>query len=114
MISIQWSASLRGSGLGCLIRYKKPLNHEVVIWCGDEFSFMWVHNAMKGGRMMCFARQKSGCQFPDKLKGKPADCTRRQIKECHGSIKKHPCVPRRVKRSSCTQEERKKIDQIFC
>jgi hypothetical protein len=60
--------------------------------------FMSGHNEMKGGGMMCFARQKSGCQFPDKLKGKPTDCTRKQIKECHGSVKKHPCVPRKSKK----------------
>jgi hypothetical protein len=48
--------------------------------------------------MMCFARQKSGCKFPDKLKGKPKDCTPNQIKECHGSIRKHPCVPKKSKK----------------
>lgn len=48
--------------------------------------------------MMCFAGQKSGCQFPDKLKGKPKDCTPKQIKECHGSVRKHPCVPKKNKK----------------
>ncbi len=47
---------------------------------------------------MCFDTQKSGCQFPDKLKGKPIDCTPKQIKECHGSIGKHPCVPKKSKK----------------
>jgi hypothetical protein len=49
-------------------------------------------------RMMCFAGQKSGCQFPDKLKGKLTDCTPKQIKECHGSVKKHPCLPKKNKK----------------
>ena len=43
---------------------------------------------------MCFAGQKSGCQFPDKLKGKPTDCTPKQIKECHGSVSKYLRVPK--------------------
>lgn len=30
------------------------------------------------------------CEHPDKLKGKPQDCTPVQIKECHGDVKKHP------------------------
>lgn len=32
------------------------------------------------------------CQQPDRLKGKPADCTPQQIRECHGDEKDHPCV----------------------
>ena len=31
------------------------------------------------------------CEKPDKLKGKPEECTPVQIKECHGDEKKHPC-----------------------
>ena len=31
------------------------------------------------------------CEQPDKLKGKPQECTPAQIKECHGDDKKHPC-----------------------
>jgi hypothetical protein len=48
--------------------------------------------------MMCFAKQKNGCQFPDKLKGKQTDCTPIQIKQCHGSVEKHPCIPKKNKR----------------
>ena len=48
--------------------------------------------------MMCFARQKNGCQHPDKLKGKPTDCTPKQIKECHGSVRMHPCLPKKSKK----------------
>lgn len=31
------------------------------------------------------------CQQPEKLKGKPGECTPVQIRECHGDEKKHPC-----------------------
>jgi len=32
------------------------------------------------------------CEKPDKLKGKPEECTPVQIKECHGDVKNHPCA----------------------
>jgi ArsR family transcriptional regulator len=31
------------------------------------------------------------CEHPEKLKGKPDECTPVQIKECHGDVKQHPC-----------------------
>ncbi len=31
------------------------------------------------------------CQQPEKLKGKPEECTLEQIKECHGDEKGHTC-----------------------
>ena len=30
------------------------------------------------------------CQQPEKLKGKPEECTLEQIRECHGE-NEHPC-----------------------
>jgi hypothetical protein len=46
---------------------------------------------------MC-AQKKNECQFPEKLKGKPEECSPEQIRECHGEEKKHPCVqPKREK-----------------
>ena len=33
------------------------------------------------------------CQKPEQLKGKPQDCSSEQIQECHGDVKKHPCLP---------------------
>ena len=35
------------------------------------------------------------CQQPDRLKGKPGECTPEQIRECHGDEKDHPCVPKK-------------------
>ncbi len=32
------------------------------------------------------------CQRPEKLKGKPSECSPEQIKECHGDVKDHPCL----------------------
>ena len=41
---------------------------------------------------MCKAESKKDCEHPDKLKGKPEECTPEQITECHGDVKEHPCV----------------------
>jgi hypothetical protein len=38
---------------------------------------------------MCCGESK--CQKPEKLKGKPEECSPERIKECHGDVKKHPC-----------------------
>ncbi|MEW6666369.1 MAG: metalloregulator ArsR/SmtB family transcription factor [Thermodesulfobacteriota bacterium] len=37
------------------------------------------------------------CQKPEKLKGKPEECTPQQIKDCHGDVKNHPCAGERGK-----------------
>jgi hypothetical protein len=39
-----------------------------------------------------------GCQKPDRLKGKPGECSPEQIRECHGDTAEHPCVTRKVRR----------------
>ncbi|NPV81782.1 MAG: winged helix-turn-helix transcriptional regulator [Firmicutes bacterium] len=31
------------------------------------------------------------CERPEKLKGKPGECSPEQIEECHGDKKDHPC-----------------------
>jgi len=40
----------------------------------------------KEGAKMCDCK----CQYPEKLTGKPEECTPEQIKECHGD-EEHPC-----------------------
>ncbi len=45
--------------------------------------------------MCCCNDKKRGCQKPEKLKGKPEDCTAKQIEKCHGKGKDHPCAPRK-------------------
>jgi len=37
------------------------------------------------------------CEYPEKLKGKPEECTLEQIKECHGDME-HPCVEEKEKK----------------
>lgn len=41
----------------------------------------------KEGRIVCDTK----CQYPERLKGKPEECTPEQIKICHGD-KEHPCA----------------------
>ncbi len=41
-----------------------------------------------------FAMCKDCCQKPDRLKGKPEECTNEQIRECHGNEKDHLCMPK--------------------
>lgn len=38
---------------------------------------------------------KCCCEHPEKLKGKPEDCSPEQIKECHGDSGDHPCVSKK-------------------
>jgi len=40
---------------------------------------------------MCEEEKNIICEHPEKLKGKPGECTPEQIKECHGDVEKHPC-----------------------
>ena len=35
---------------------------------------------------------KECCEHPEKLKGKPAECSEEQINECHGDTKDHSCL----------------------
>ncbi len=34
---------------------------------------------------------QSCCERPEKMKGKPEECSAEQIRECHGDAKEHPC-----------------------
>jgi hypothetical protein len=41
------------------------------------------------------SKKEKACEHPEKLKGKPGECTPEQIRECHGDDKKHCCVTKR-------------------
>lgn len=56
---------------------------------------------------MCKAESKKGCEHPEKLKGKPEECTPEQIKECHGETREHPCVEKNSLASGFGEEMRK-------
>ena len=51
---------------------------------------MKVNNNLFRSRNM--SNEKSQCQKPDQLKGKPEDCSPEQIKKCHGDTQDHPCT----------------------
>ena len=45
---------------------------------------------------MCGPSDKDRCcGHPEKLKGKPEECSPEQIKECHGDAKEHTCCSRK-------------------
>jgi len=41
---------------------------------------------------MCSGKTK--CQRPKDLNGKAEECSREQVRKCHGDVRKHPCVKR--------------------
>lgn len=47
---------------------------------------------MKGVMEMCKSNSRKGCEHPERLKGKPEECSPEQIKECHGEVVEHLCV----------------------
>jgi ArsR family transcriptional regulator len=52
-------------------------------------------NKKKEGATMCACK----CEHPEKLKGgDPKKCSPKQIEECHGTKKSHPCVPKAKKK----------------
>jgi hypothetical protein len=36
---------------------------------------------------------KINCEKPSNLKGRPEDCSPKQIRKCHGKNETHPCTP---------------------
>jgi len=51
-------------------------------------------NKQKEEIKMCASK----CQRPERLKGKPEECSPEQIKKCHGSKKEYPCVSKKGKK----------------
>ena len=45
---------------------------------------------------------ENNCKHPDRLKGKPGECSPEQRKECHGDEPRHACTPP----SECQKPER--------
>ena len=52
---------------------------------------------------MCCNEKQEGCQKPENLKGKPADCSPEQVRRCHGDTKQHPCTVAGAKTGSREQ-----------
>jgi ArsR family transcriptional regulator, arsenate/arsenite/antimonite-responsive transcriptional repressor len=58
------------------------------------------NDCQKEGLKMCDCK----CQYPEKLKGKPEECTPVQIKECHGDTEEHPCEDEKKQPRMCKTE----------
>ena len=46
---------------------------------------------MEGGESPVCCKDEKKCEKPEELEGKPEDCSREKVKECHGEEKKHKC-----------------------
>jgi hypothetical protein len=42
-------------------------------------------------------KEQIECEHPEKLKGKPGECSIEQIRECHGDAKEHSCTSSEAK-----------------
>jgi hypothetical protein len=56
----------------------------------------WQPRIIRGRRI--WKMDKDLCQHPEKLKGKPGQCSPEQIKECHGETGAHPGTENRKKK----------------
>ena len=41
------------------------------------------------------SNKKKKCKHPEKLKGKPGECSPEQIRECHGDDPEHKCAEKK-------------------
>ena len=48
--------------------------------------------AMKEVIQMCKSESTKGRERPERLKGRPEECSPEQIAGCHRDVKEHPCV----------------------
>jgi hypothetical protein len=47
---------------------------------------------MKKVTEICKSKSRKACEHPERLKGRPEECSPEQIKECHGEVVEHLCV----------------------
>lgn len=92
---------VEGSKRGYWIHYS--INREALVKISEELQDI-AGSLVPGGNCRKIAAQKMGyggkevktmcrfcCERPEKLKGRPDECTPQQIKECHGEGQGHPC-----------------------
>ena len=39
--------------------------------------------------------KETRCTKPERLKGKPVECSPEQVRECHGEVVEHPCTTKK-------------------
>ena len=54
-----------------------------------------VDYSMKEVVHMAKPENPKGCEHPERLKGKPGECSPEQIRECHSDAAGHPCVEKK-------------------
>ncbi|MGB2796850.1 MAG: hypothetical protein WBD44_06300 [Phycisphaerae bacterium] len=60
---------------------------------------------------MCCGKAK--CEKPQSLKGKPEACPPEQVRECHGTARKHSCTTGGARRdlSGCDKRQRRDMNR---
>ena len=59
----------------------------VLVSASDDHEF-GLEEVDEMARRCC---HQESCEHPDKLRGNPCECSKEQIKECHGDAEGHPC-----------------------
>jgi ArsR family transcriptional regulator len=82
--------SVQGKALEGVIREIERLASQSTVSAGRCLRMHAIRKGCEGKevKVMC----QCCCERPQKLKGKPDECTPVQIKECHGEVKIHPCT----------------------
>ena len=63
-----------------------------------HYRLRWYNAGIREVIHMCnMEKEQIECEHPEKLKGKPGECSQEQLKECHGDVKEHNCaVPENI------------------
>jgi ArsR family transcriptional regulator len=81
--------SVRGKAIREIIRELERLASQSAVSAGPCHRLHAITKGYEGKEVKAMCQ--CCCERPEKLKGKPEECTPEQIKECHGDVKKHPC-----------------------
>jgi len=63
----------------------------MAIGLNEGFAQAGLDYPMKEVGQMTKPESGQKCEHPEKLEGKPGECSPEQIKECHGESEEHPC-----------------------
>jgi len=82
--------SFQGKALEGVIREIERLASQSTVSAGRCLRMHAIRKGCEGKEVKAMCQ--CCCERPQKLKGKPDECTPAQIKECHGEVKIHPCT----------------------
>ncbi len=80
--------SVQGKALEGVIREIERLASQSTVSAGRCLRMHAIRKGCEGKEVKAMCQ--CCCERPQKVKGKPDECTPAQIKECHGEVKIHP------------------------